>query len=173
MKKNNSLISLIKINKKSLEDVLDLLDKIENETYCKPLKIIDNNSMAMHFRHIHDFWNCFLKGIKSKKINYNLRQRNQVFENDKNKMKAAFNLIIDHFDNIKFDDLLIEDDLIDPNKNNISISSNTNRELIFLYEHTVHHIYIIRMVMNNLNIKIKNKLIGYNPSTIKNIKCVS
>ena len=44
MKKNNSLISLIKINKKSLEDVLDLLDKIENETYCKSLKIIDDNS---------------------------------------------------------------------------------------------------------------------------------
>ena len=124
----------------------------------------------MHFRHIHDFWNCFLKGIKSKKINYNLRQRNQVFENDKNKMKTAFNLIIDHFNNIKFDDLIIEDDLIAPN-NNISINSNTNRELIFLYEHTIHHIYIIRMVMNSLNIKIKNELIGYNLSTIKNIKC--
>ena len=98
MKKNNNLKSLIKINKKSLDDVLDLLVKIENKTYCKPLKIIDDNSIAMHFRHIHDFWNCFLKGVKSKKINYNLRQRNQSFEKDKNKMIGAFNLIIEYSD---------------------------------------------------------------------------
>ena len=171
MKVKNNLNSLKNINKKSLEDSIKLLKQLDTNLYNKKLKIIDNSSISMHFRHIHDFWNCFYEGLKLNKINYNNRLRDTVLENNKNEMEIAFNKIIFNIDKIASLELMLTDDLIEPS-NQINIETNIIRELIFLYEHTTHHIYIIRMVMNSLNIKIKDDYIGYNLSTIKKIKCV-
>ena len=126
----------------------------------------------MHFRHINDFWNCFYSGITSKKIDYNNRDRNKDLENSKDKMHEKITLTIKLLKNISNTTLIIKDDLINPGSRT-EIESNTNRELLFLYEHTIHHIYIIRMVLNSLGIKIEDKNIGYNLSTIKKIQCVS
>ena len=172
MQNNRTLKSLITINKKSLNDVLKLLEKINNELYNKNLSIIDDNSISMHFKHIYDFWNCFYQVRESGKFNYNDRQRNEVLEHDKFEMKNAFNSIFKKTDSILFEEITFVDDLID-SSNKMKIKSNTNRELVFLYEHTIHHIYIIRMVMNSLNIEVEDDYIGYNLSTIKNIECVS
>ena len=171
MKVKNNLNSLKNINKKSLEDSIKLLKQLDTNLYNKKLKIIDNSSISMHFRHIYDFWNCFYEGLKLNKINYNNRLRDTVLENNKNEMEIAFNKIIFNIDKIASLELMLTDDLIEPS-NQINIETNIIRELIFLYEHTTHHIYIIRMVMNSLNIKIKDDYIGYNLSTIKKIKCV-
>ena len=171
MKFKNNLNSLKNINKKSLEDSIKLLKQLDTSLYRKKLKIIDNSSISMHFRHIYDFWNCFYEGLKLSKINYNNRLRDTVLENNKNEMEIAFNEIILNIDKIASQELILIDDLIEPS-NQINIKTNIIRELIFLYEHTTHHIYIIRMVMNSLNIKIEDNYIGYNLSTIKKIKCV-
>ena len=171
MKFKNNLNSLKNINKKSLEDSIKLLKQLDTSLYRKKLKIIDNSSISMHFRHIYDFWNCFHEGLKLSKINYNNRLRDTILENNKNEMEIAFNEIILNIDKIVSQKLILIDDLIEPS-NQINIKTNIIRELIFLYEHTTHHIYIIRMVMNSLNIKIKDDYIGYNLSTIKKIKCV-
>lgn len=172
MEDKKALKHLININKASLEDTLSMLDKIDSNLYYKKLSIIHNNSISMHFRHIDDFWSCFYSGLQSKKIDYNKRNRNKELENSKDKMREKITLTIKLLKKISSETLAVSDELIEPGSR-IEINSNTNRELLFLYEHTIHHIYIIRMVLNSLGIEVENKHIGYNLSTLKKIQCVS
>ena len=172
MDDKKALKHLININKTSLEDTLSMLDKIDPNLYYKKLSIIHNNSISMHFRHIDDFWSCFYSGLQSKKIDYNKRNRNKELENSKDKMREKITLTIKLLKKISSETLTVSDQLIEPGSR-IEINSNTNRELLFLYEHTIHHIYIIRMVLNSLGIEVENKHIGYNLSTLKKIQCVS
>ena len=170
MEDKKTLKYLIDINKVSLEDALSMLDKISSDLYHKKLSVIHNNSISMHFRHIDDFWSCFYAGLQSKKLNYNNRNRSKELESSKDKMQKKITLTIKLLKDIFDTTLRVEDELINPGSI-IEIDSNTNREMLFLYEHTIHHIYIIRMVLNSLGIKIGNKNIGYNLSTIEKIKC--
>ncbi len=67
-----------------LEQALDLTEQIDDVIYVSTSPLSPRGSIGGHLRHILDFYQNFVAGIESGRINYNLRQRGLQFEHQQN-----------------------------------------------------------------------------------------
>ena len=108
--------------------------------------------IGAHFRHCIDFYNCFLSSIGSGRINYDLRGRNELVEN--NPERAAFELqaIIDGLRSFSFADghtelLVVMEGSARTHERSCWSRSSIARELQSLLSHTVHHYAFIAIAL--------------------------
>ena len=61
------------------------LDRVEDETYARPLEGTDEgkpgSSLGAHYRHVLDHFLCLAEGIRTGQVNYDQRRRNPQVEN--------------------------------------------------------------------------------------------
>jgi len=159
----------------NLNEIKDLLLKIDNESYSKKLTQLSGASVGQHVRHILEFYLCLFEGIKEKKVNYENRKRDSAIEND---IEVAINTIerIKSFLNSSFQDTHIYFEKhfsLSENKSTI-IASSVFRELAFCLEHSIHHQTIIKVGLRELELeKLIDDNFGIDPATLRhNKKCV-
>ncbi len=149
---------LIKENKTQLDSGLSVLGIISDVHYR-----FDGGSespwmsgVGQHFRHIIEFYVTFLSQYP--RVNYDLRQRNQILETDRNAAADKINELktaLAPFEDRKRDEkiTLYERD-IPFDKNDNLVNSTLSRELRYLVEHTVHHYAIIAMFLKNFGYQV-------------------
>ena len=153
---------------KTLADELlraaELIENISDDVYRK--RANGAGSVGEHFRHNLDFFNAFLKGIESGKLDYNRRERDVKVE--ENRLYAA-NLFAEtvyvlrelpvEFSGKK---VLVRSEI----NADFWLESSAMRELEFLHSHTVHHHALIAVKLNSSGIQTANDF-GVAPSTLK------
>ena len=162
---NNNLEILIADHNHLISEIIALLYKINNNVYNKNSSFLINHSIGKHFRHIYDFYIQFCNGFENKNIYYDDRKRNSELESNCNAMIKGFEQIQNKI-NIKENfDLIIHYQL----QNNLKdkIKSNIIRELVFIYSHSIHHLAMIRTVLENEHGFVFSNNMGFSLSTIK------
>ena len=129
----------IKINIISLFDQLNhALSKIPQDIYTKKINIYNGSTIGWHVRHIIEMLMCLIDGYDLWVVNYESRKRDKKIENE-----IVFAIQVANTYLLKIDKL-DKELLLQSNEYN-EVNSNYNRELIYIIEHTVHHMAIIRM----------------------------
>lgn len=159
------------ICKENLNSMLVLLKKITNQDYSTPIKHLNNSTIGQHYRHIIEFYLCYLKGLEDNHINFDSRERSIKLETNKTCCIETINTIIEKLSS-KLNNqsaIIFEYNYTIENSQSAEMVSNTLRELLFCLDHSIHHQALIKVALIELG---KEKIMGDNfgmaYSTIRN-----
>ena len=147
----------------NLEELIRLLQQLSNEEYSKPCVQLSNSSIGEHTRHSIELFQCLQNQYESGVINYDQRQRNILIQTNTDFAIEKIVAIQNNLDKENKNILLKQK--IDGNE--ISTESNYYRELLYNFEHCIHHQALIKVaVLQFENITIEDSF-GVGRSTIE------
>jgi hypothetical protein len=166
--------AIINDNIHALEQGRDLITLIDDKLYSTPNQPFLKYGAGTHFRHCIDFYNCFLAGIKNGRINYDVRDRDEIVERDRLSALSKIDSVIERFDRLSPADSHREVWVVAEGsyRNDAMLQwsrSSVTRELQFLLSHTVHHYAIIAIIMRLQGIE-PGETFGVAPSTLRQWK---
>ena len=144
----------------------DSITRLSEEQYAQPCSNLLNNTIGQHVRHIIELFQCLEKGYVSGTIDYEKRKRDPEIENNKD---TACNLLHQIFHNLNKPnkELLLTASYDDHSSTPVIISTNYYREVAYNLEHTIHHMALIRVGVNEVSsVKLPGEF-GIAYSTVK------
>jgi hypothetical protein len=129
-----------------LDQLADLVSRIKESDYCKPIETLSNSTIGQHMRHTLEFFICLEGGCRNGTINYDKRAHDKLIETDKFLGLSAINRIKDFIQKQLEDSSLALEVGYDVSKDEfITIATNYSRELVYNIEHAVHHMALIKI----------------------------
>jgi len=129
----------------SLDQLRSAISLLKPEWYCQPLETLHQNSIGRHVRHVLEFFQCLSRANTWHIVNYDDRQRNQKLEND-------LNFAMDELSKIQFEIGTFEEKtltlFVDYGYGEQRTNTTLFRELVYNIEHTVHHLALIKIGIN-------------------------
>ena len=137
--------------------------------YTQPCTNLVNNTIGQHVRHIIELFQCLEKGYPDNHVNYEKRKRDTTIETDKD---LALQLLQDiHTSQEKPNkELILHASYDDHSPEPISITTNYHREIAYNLEHTIHHMALIRVGINEVSDIAIPENFGVASSTVKHRK---
>ena len=151
-----------------IDQILAILKLIKDEEYNQPLEMYNGSSVGKHFRHIFDFFNCILAQTQSE-LDYCLRPRDSQIEVNREYAQNAFkNLSVALLNLNEERDLVVHADFELEEGVRPTVRSTVGRELMYAYDHAVHHLAIVKIGLKSINpsINISSDL-GVAASTLR------
>lgn len=144
----------------------DVLEQLTQQQYTHPSKNLFLATIGQHTRHVIELFLCLENGYEVGVVNYEKRKRDHRIETDKLFAADLLNRIT-HQLSKKDKTLLLEACYDEPSNETMTVATNYVRELVYNLEHTVHHMALIRVGVNELSgIKLPDDF-GVATSTIK------
>jgi hypothetical protein len=142
------------------------LNQLSVAEYTQPSNILFNATIGQHVRHIIELFLCLEKGYDEGTVNYEKRKRDYLIETDKN---FAASLLKDIYRRLNRPnkDIVLEAEDYGDTAEVVSIPSNYYREIAYNLEHTIHHMALIRVGINEVSSVILPTEFGVAYSTIK------
>lgn len=156
--------------KEAVKNVFGQLDTVlfalSGEEYSMPSSILFNATIGQHIRHIIELFIELEKGYESGTVNYEKRKRDYRIETDK---YFAASLLKEILKNVEREDsaLILEAGFIGKAGDTIKMQTNYYRELAYNIEHTIHHMALIRVGVNELSAVTVDSNFGIASATIK------
>lgn len=156
--------------KKPIEDVFiqltDLLEKLNDAEYTKPSMILFRATIGQHVRHIIELFQCLDQGYADGVVNYEKRKRDYRIETDRD--FAASQLRKIHRGMARSNKAItLEAEDYNEVVETVRIPSNYYREIAYNLEHTIHHMALIRVGVNEVSDLRLPEEFGVAYSTIK------
>jgi len=156
---------------KAIQEVVTQIEavlvQIEAQDFRRPLPEFDGSTLGQHFRHILEFFQCLEQGAKQGMVDYAARERNLLYEDNPALAAAALSDFTASM-NVLSDDLVLSVKAEFGGEERPAYQSTLGRELLFVYDHAIHHLAIIKIGIRcrfpHLQI---DKNLGVSPSTIK------
>jgi len=125
------------------------LDQLNQEQYVQPCKTLLNATIGQHVRHIIELFQCLEEGYQAGLVNYEKRKRDITIESDK---EFATKLLNEVHAGLNFPnkELELEACYDDNSSDSIKIATNFYREIAYNLEHTIHHMALIRVGINEV-----------------------
>jgi len=144
----------------------ETLTLLSNEEYTRSSNILMSSTIGQHVRHIIELFQCLDKGYKDGFVNYEKRARDHKIETDK---QLAVELLKNIYRNIEKPnkEIILEAEDYCDEVQVVSIPSNYYRELAYNLEHTIHHMALIRVGVNEVSSVVLPEEFGIAYSTIK------
>ena len=135
----------------------DLLRRIDDHAYSHVLLGVTASAIGGHIRHCLDFYNRFLRGLATGRIDYDARVRNELVERDRKTAITNIETVINQLQSAPItDDQLSVQVKAEGGQSRLDWGySSISRELQFLMSHTVHHYALIVTML---------RLQGYEPA---------
>lgn len=142
------------------------LEQLEDDQYTRPCKNLFNASIGQHVRHTIELFQCLETGYRTGVVNYEERRRDERIEQDR---ALAIGLLKDIRDSVHRENisLLLETSYDEHSDQLIRIESNYYREIAYNLEHTIHHMALIRVGINEVSDITLPGEYGVASSTIK------
>jgi hypothetical protein len=144
----------------------ETLNQLSNEEYTRSIKILMNATIGQHVRHIIELFQCLEKGYDSGLVNYEKRRRDYRIETDKDFAAVLLKDIYTHIEKPNKEIFLEAEDYCDSTET-VIIPSNYYREIAYNLEHTIHHMALIRVGINEVSSVVLPDEFGVAYSTIK------
>lgn len=142
------------------------VNQLSEEEYNKPSNLLFNATIGQHVRHIIELFICLENGYHEGIVNYEKRKRDYRIESDKHFASGLLKKIYLDIDKPN-KDIILEAEDYDEENETISIPSNYYRELAYNLEHTIHHMALIRIGINEVSSLTVPDEFGVAYSTIK------
>lgn len=164
-------MNCIEATRKMVFDITELLQVIDEQAYAQQLEVFNGSTLGQHFRHILDFYRCLHKGITtSQVIDYERRERDVLVEQHPDYAIRAFFDVRNGIEHCNIEESIqVRADFSSRMEDSRPVvQSSIGRELMFAYDHAVHHLAIIKIGLRTAfpHIVIHEQL-GVAPSTIK------
>lgn len=153
-----------------IEQVCDLLHRLDDDMYAQPLEVFSDSTIGQHVRHIYGFYACLIKGAKEGLINYDKRERDLRIQTETHYCDDCFcDLISDIHALDLYQPVKVLQGMNAPDEpNGEAMTSSVGRELLYAFEHSIHHLAIVKM---GLRVHFPdfevNPNLGVAPSTIE------
>ncbi|MES2847580.1 MAG: DinB family protein [Bacteroidota bacterium] len=152
--------------------VSDVLHDLSGKEYTMPSDTLFNASIGQHVRHIIELFMELNKGYESGVVNYEKRKRDYRIETDKYFAASLLDEIVSTVEK-KNRTLILEAGFTGNAGDLIQMKTNYYRELAYNIEHTIHHMALIRVGVNELSAVRVDENFGIASATIKHRKaCV-
>jgi hypothetical protein len=134
--------------------------------YVQPCANLVNNTIGQHVRHIIELFQCLENGYTEGVVNYENRKRDTSIETDK---ELALQLLQHIYSNLGRPDkqLVLNASYDDHSNEPVSIATNYFREIAYNLEHTIHHMALIRVGINEVSTIRLPENFGVASSTVK------
>ena len=142
-----------------------LLRQLTEEQYSQKIPLLKNASIGQHIRHTIEFFEELENGYHFGVVNYDNRQRNLLLETDKIFAEEILNAFPEV---IKKPDREIRLEVRYSNNGQTEqVLTSYQRELVYVIEHTVHHMAIIRSALSGFPSVILPDSFGIAASTLR------
>lgn len=150
----------------SFKQLTEVIDKLSNEAYCQNLNNLSGASIGQHARHIIEMYECLLNGYESGVVCYDDRNRDLEIETNKEAAKTRIAKILSSFRQAN-KEIELKISYCNHEENQISLTSNYFRELVYNLEHAVHHKALIKTGLIEVSINDIPENLGVASSTIR------
>lgn len=162
--------ALIGMNVRWLGQALTLLTKFDDAVYSTSPIGFAPHRVGAHLRHILEFYQSFMNGVESGRIDYDARRRDSTVERSRAVASAAVRNVIHFFETSDFArrELTIWVRMEDADASEVEDSfmrSSISRELQVLSSHTIHHFALIAMTLRMHGVELDPEF-GMAPSTL-------
>jgi hypothetical protein len=137
-----------------LNQLAGTLTHLSDDAYKQKSILLNGSTVGGHTRHVIELFTCLLNGYDAGVVNYEKRNRDLAIETNKN---FASNLLIHIANNIEQANktMRLEGFFGEDENEQYSLETNYFREIIYNLEHTIHHMALIRIGINELsNLKL-------------------
>lgn len=152
--------------KNILDQLTGVLAKLQPEEYRYPCIYLSGNSIGQHVRHVIELFHCLEKGYETGLVNYENRKRDQRIETDPVLAQDLLHEISEHI-HPQDKHLILLATYDEHLAQNLQIETNYFREIAYNLEHTIHHMALIRVGINEMNCFPLPENFGVASSTIK------
>jgi hypothetical protein len=142
------------------------LDQLTDEEYIQPSSILFNATIGQHVRHIIELFQCLEKGYDEGVVNYEKRKRDYRIETDREFAAKCLRAVYRGL-NKPNKRMILEAEDYDDDISIVRIPSNYYREIAYNLEHTIHHMALIRVGVNEVSAVVLPDEFGVAYSTIK------
>ena len=145
-----------------LRQGIELLTRLDDTTF--------RHAIGPQLRHTLDFYASFLRGLATRRIDYDTRERDPLVESSRRIARERFAAVIAALEEIGDEqtseplDVRTEADTLAPGESEWCRSS-ARRELQFLLSHTVHHNALVKEMLRARGYAIGDDF-GVAPSTL-------
>ena len=129
--------------------------------------IAGESGVGPHLRHCVEHFVCLLDGLNGEVIDYDSRARDEELETNPDSFRqtlARVETALDGLDPKSLTRVVCVRQIPSEGADAVTVESTLARELLFLTNHTVHHIAIVRMLANALGVTLPESL-ALAPST--------
>lgn len=159
------MCDLIQRNIAILQQGEALLRRISDADYIRKVPLVFGGSIGAHIRHNLDHYVSFLDGLQSGCIDYAARQRDPRIEQRRDAALDMFKRLRHELSAITPADIGPLRTSIDGATEYLVTDTSPERELGFLFSHSVHHYAIIAILCRTLGIEV-DEAFGVAPSTL-------
>jgi hypothetical protein len=161
--------SVAEASVKILDSIKSLLYSIPIDVYTKPDHILSGATLGQHFRHIIEFYQCIVD-VNEQEICYDDRKRDLRLEKSIDFIIMKIDQINNSIANLNSETPIqtLSKFSSDPIEKKIKINSSIGRELSYGFDHSIHHLAIIKIALeiNHPEINLP-KGMGVAPSTLQ------
>ena len=152
------------------EQMETVINQCHQDSFTQPIDLLSKATIGQHFRHIIEFYQELLNGIPSGIVNYENRKRQILIESSPQYALTEIQGVINQIKALDFTSSLFLHARFSPNPNEEStvMLTSVSRELMYAFDHCIHHLAIINigLQMEFPYIEIPENL-GVAPSTIR------
>ena len=142
------------------------LQQLTTTQYTQPSKTLFNASIGQHVRHVVELFLCLENGYATGVVNYEKRKRDYKIETDKDFAIQLMKEIYHRLEKPNID-LVMEAEDYEDVSGVVVIPSNYYREIAYNLEHTIHHMALIRVGINEVSSIELPEDFGVASSTVK------
>jgi len=128
----------------------ETLDLLSNEQYIRPSTTLFNATIGQHTRHIIEMFICLDKGYEEGVVNYEKRPRDTRIETDKEFARSLLLQIYNELNKVN-KHMVLHTSYNEDSDQVISFQTNYHREVAYNLEHTIHHMALIKVGINELS----------------------
>lgn len=160
MQANSAILAVV-------QQINHVLEQLEPHEYRRQLPEYEGSTLGQHFRHILEFFQCLEQGIQSGIVDYAARERNLLYEDNPGLTASAFGSFAETLPSLDtFEIVNVRAEF--GGQERPSYASTVGRELMFVYDHAIHHLAIIKIgLLCHFPHVQADKDLGVSPSTIK------
>jgi uncharacterized damage-inducible protein DinB len=144
----------------------DLLQQLSDDDYSRKSEVLLQASIGQHVRHVIELFTELYAGYSSGIINYDKRKRDQQVETNR---QLALQLLQDILLQINKanKNLLLQCCFSSSDESSTCLQTNYYRELAYNIEHSIHHMALIRIGVNELHTLPMDDTFGVAAATVK------
>lgn len=128
----------------TLKELSALLSKLDSDDYAKTFTILQDNSIGMHVRHVLEFYDCLINSLDTHQVDYDARRRNPVWQSEVQEAIKVIGRISTWLSTLQQD---LPMKLIYHKDFQFELETTLFRELAYNQEHSIHHMAIIRICL--------------------------
>ncbi|MFN7135081.1 MAG: hypothetical protein ACK4N5_23600, partial [Myxococcales bacterium] len=138
-----------------LERGLRLLHALSDDQFVTGVEDLELRAIGAHQRHVLDACEALLAGVGRREIAYDRRRRDRRSERDRALAIARTEAIIAALQRLPASDTRLGvRDAVDPSEAPPETASSLSRELLYLFEHVVHHHALMKVCALALGVRL-------------------